>query len=62
MNRKQRRACGIKESVKTYTLTVARIKKMKEGAAKEAVQMAFAASAPLIDFKVLKIDSVMNAD
>lgn len=43
MNRKQRRECGVKGPVKTYTLTDAQIGKMKEEAAQKAAKRAFIA-------------------
>ena len=43
MNRKQRRECGVKGPVKTYTLTDAQIQRMKEEAAQKAAKRAFIA-------------------
>ncbi len=43
MNRKQRRANGIKDSVRTYTLTNAQIEEIKKNAAKEAIEISLVA-------------------
>ncbi len=43
MNRKQRRECGVKGHVKTYTLTDAQIQRIKEEAAQKAAKKAFTA-------------------
>lgn len=50
MNRQQRRANGMKNPVKTYTLTGDQVEKIKNDAAREAMDVAFMAmlSLPLI--------------